>query len=121
MPKAPGSTPSNEQMVVMVFTFNLSTWKVEAGGSGFQGQFWLRDELEASLSYPRPCVKNKIGPLKTASVLCMYRLSWWYPQHTVKPIQHLVCTEYDGLPIDHQAHGGWARVMRVICKRNATL
>ena len=41
---------------IMVHACNRSTWQVEEGGLGVQGQSWLHMELKDSL---RPCLQNK--------------------------------------------------------------
>lgn len=38
---------------------NLRTWKVEAGGSGIQGNPGLHGEFEAILGYVKPYLKRK--------------------------------------------------------------
>lgn len=38
---------------------NASTWEAEARGSSVQGHPRPLSELQASLDYPLPCLKNK--------------------------------------------------------------
>lgn len=46
-------TPAPQELGVSVHTYNLCTQKVEAERSRVQGQPFLQNEFEASLSYMR--------------------------------------------------------------------
>lgn len=43
----------------VVHTCSLSTWDLEAGGSGVQGLSRPHNGLEANVSYVKPCLKTK--------------------------------------------------------------
>lgn len=51
--------PALYKLDVIVHVCNLSTQKVEAGGSRVQGHFQLHSELEDSLGYLRPCLNEQ--------------------------------------------------------------
>lgn len=46
------------QLCVMLYSFNLSTWEIESGGSGVQVQCWPHSWSVASLSYRGLCLNN---------------------------------------------------------------
>lgn len=54
-----------EQLDLVVHACNLSTREVQAGGSEVQGQPWLGSKFLVSLSYVRPCLKEKEKEMET--------------------------------------------------------
>lgn len=50
---------TNIKLGMMACACDPSTWRAEAGGSGFQGQLQLHNQLEASLGYIISCLRAK--------------------------------------------------------------
>lgn len=74
---------------MMTHTYNPSTCKVEAGGSGVQSQPWIHNTLEASLDYMKLCQwtkggrdrgkkkkKKKTAPIHTSSHVSKIHVLW---------------------------------------------
>jgi hypothetical protein len=71
------STSRKHGVVYSLGTTKLgpTPWEAAAGGSGVQSQSQLHRELEASLSYRKPCFKEKQKQTKTGSLGLKRQLS----------------------------------------------
>lgn len=83
-----GFNPSTAEKESNTHTYNPRAWEAKARESEVQSFPLLCNKLEASLGFPRTCLKTTVFPLQTKILLCIKFINVFLENHRIMELRN---------------------------------